>query len=34
MKKLLLLIIALLLLSLGSFAQAPEMFKYQAHIME
>jgi len=34
MKKLLLLIIALLLLSLGSFAQAPEMFKYQAHIMD
>lgn len=34
MKKLLLLLIALLLLSLGLFAQAPEMFKYQAHIMD
>ena len=34
MKKLLLLLITLLLLSLGSFAQAPEMFKYQAHIMD
>ena len=33
MKNLLLLLIALLLVNISSLAQAPEMFKYQAHIM-
>ncbi len=33
MKKLLLLIIGLLFINISSFAQAPEKFKYQAHIL-